>query len=45
MAVWNLIETWDASPGFAMGLDEALRSSLQLGQSVEDCVHLVGKLR
>ena len=24
MAVWKLIETWGASPGFAMGLDEAL---------------------
>ena len=28
MAVWNLIETWDASPGFAMGLDEALLRSV-----------------
>ena len=28
MAVWDLIETWDTSPGFAMGLDEALLRSV-----------------
>ena len=28
MAVWKLIETWGASPGFAMGLDEALLRSV-----------------
>jgi lipoate-protein ligase A len=28
LPVWNLIETWDASPGFAMGLDEALLRSV-----------------
>ncbi len=28
MAAWQLIETWGASPGFAMGLDEALLRSV-----------------